>query len=290
MADFSYSLAEEYVKRCQRELRELLDFSGVVVVDNSFPNGFLQRRMFREGFYPTVSEAFYAETLFQEGFYQGLPDNVTFPAEMRREHKRGVEKLIEGIDDPATALVSRWGGPKGEPPMVAYKIIPADEDDTRHAQKNMGALVKVLRFGSHVHNTMPSEAHVVGKDVHKHAATVRHIKNRNAYLDHITDFAGHYRRQPGRICQNHSFQEIPSRPLYAVGSNPRNENNDSSIFALCRTISESTPVLLVTGDFGFKRKHDDHYLGANNTGKDYGITVLHDGPKYVSVMPPANID
>lgn len=274
MTDICKDYVEAHITQYERELKNSLKFDGAIVVDTSFLNGFLRRRLVRDEVYFNLAEVWYAERMFNERFHGALGDNVSFPPSTRKEFANGAKRLEGKIEDPHEALIDRWGGRGGEPAIVEYKIEPVDTGNLDVAREQLVHFVSGLKYASHLHRVFPSEAFVKGgydENLEKPNTIV--AEHKKSYVNpNKVKYDGITARQIRHAGDHRGFREIKVRPLHSVKANHANRGNDHDTLELCKKIAERMPVQLFTSDGDFKRM-----IRRSNPNKNLGLTFDYEG-------------
>lgn len=269
-----YPFVQTIVEQYERELERIYSLPGVMIVDNSFLNGFVRRRLERDSLYLNLAEAWYAERCFHERqAVMALSDNkdhtpryVTFPHAMAREFDRGIARLVDRIGDPFLALSDRWGGAAGEPPVVEYRLEAlVDETHVDAAHTELRGCVRALQQAHSLHWIAATEAFVAPFPRYpqrfetKLGNALGRREKRKIYerpMPHL--HVAHYRKHihSAGMTVRHT-REIVTKPCISRNlsdPSPQSET-DREIYMLARAVGQRAPAIILTADNDFRSLH-----------------------------------
>ena len=280
-----YPFVRTVVEQYERELERVYSLPGVMVVDNSFLNGFVRRRLERDSIYLNLAEAWYAERCFHERqAVMALSDNkddtpryVTFPQVMVREFGRGIVRLVDRMGDPLSALTDRWGGAPGEPATVEYRLEAlVDEAHVEAAHTELRGCVQALQNAQDLHRVAATELFVAPSPRYPQRFETRlgnalgRREKRKIYempTPHL--HVAHYRKHihTAGMTADHT-REIETKPCFSRNFSdplPQSET-DREIYMLARAVGQRTPVTILTADNDFRSLHG--FYSRNRPRKD----------------------
>lgn len=284
-------LAQKY----ERELEQIYSVSGVHVIDSSFLNGFVCRRIQRDEVYLGVDEAWALEGAFQRMQRErAIGDDgeryVCYPAPMRDEFNQGIQRLERLCGDPMEAIADRWGGRGGEPQLAMYKLDLPNRRTLRDARDKMNEFIIELKESQRFFELMKSEAYLGdGQRYPKKmsfSAEVAIFEVKPFRAPKPVEYIRHYRKKMSRVgFGSGSSSEIVVKALNSGRPASRNMMNDGKIFDIALSIGQGAPVILHTADSGYEIKHWEYYKKDNSNScvhvrLDYASPRIAYAPSY----------
>lgn len=288
MTKICHSGVEQLLQPHERELQEFCSLPGLKVMDSSFFNGFMKRRIVSSGLAYTTSEAWYAERRFHEILTESferrngdsLPWDLSFPRTAVSEFERGVSHLLR-FDDPVEAIRSRWKGYHGQPSRAETKLDLLLEQDQENGKQAFEECARQLRsavssyarfatedFVSYDSSyAQPFETRISDKLHHEIGKKVDQRKP--AREEHFEPLYARSLASAGLTKRGH--REIQVAP-FILAPPPQRSGADLEIFMLALAASQKGPVYLVTADSDFEWMQRYYY---GNRPKGDPITHLY---------------
>lgn len=291
MGTICHPFIEHLVRGYERELDEIYSFNGVLVVDNSFSNGFAKRRLMRDDVHLNLAEAWYAERLFQERQLNliqgdnpdGTPRYVSFPQVMIGELGRGIDSLVRLIDDPYAALANRWGGAQGEPALPEYRLDPSpSEEMVNEARRELVHFIRILQTTRSITRVHATELFTAAPDAPHSTypqrfetrlgdALGKNVRSKRYWHNHPHIHPGHYRKHR----ESAELRDDNSR-IIEVKSPRRREVHDAikpdrEVYLLAHAVGQRHTVRVLAADGDFRSLHG--FYCRNKPRKDPASSV-----------------
>lgn len=292
MGTICHPFVEHLVKGYERELDAIYSFPGVLVVDNSFSNGFLKRRLMRDNIQLNIAEAWYAERLFQErqlplvhgNNADGTPRYVSFPYVMIGELERGIDSLVRHIDNPYAALANRWGGTQGEPLFPEHRLDPSPgEGATSEARAELVRFIKTLQTMRYIARGSATELFTVHSpaanptypqrfETRLGDALGKNIRPKRYFQNQPHVHSGHYRERRESAGLTHSNSRIIEvKSPRSREHVPQAINPDREVYMLARAVGQRHAARVLAADGDFRSLHG--FYCRNKPRKDPASTV-----------------
>ncbi len=273
MSPINQIIVEDLAQTYQQELSNLYSREGVILVDNSFLNGFVRRRVQRDGIPLNYSEAWYLERSFHEGHaVEVMADNsdgsrryISFPRSMIAEFSRGITRLERFVGDPLEALADRWGGPEGEPAVIEYAIDHShDEFIFDGAVNQLNGCIDALKIERNLFAVFSTEAFVAPSTLYPQRFETelgsrlgRKPSEKRYHRPQPHLRVAHYRKNQDSAGLTGRAREIIVRPVNRayLSRTEQHPDIDREIYLLALAIGQQTPATILTADNDFRSLH-----------------------------------
>ncbi|MEK6859160.1 MAG: hypothetical protein AABX53_04595 [Nanoarchaeota archaeon] len=298
-------IVKDLARTYQQELSQLYSREGVILVDNSFLNGFVRRRVQRDGVPLNYSEAWYLERSFHEGHApeivadnnDGSRRHISFPRAMIAEFSRGITRLERFAGDPLEALADRWGGPEGEPAVIEYAIdhVP-DEEICDGAVKQLKGCIGALKIERDLFAVFSTEAFVAPSTLYPQRFETklgsrlgRKPSEKRYHRPQAHLRVAHYQKNQDSADLAGRVREIIVRPVNrAYLSRTGHPDVDREIYLLALAIGQQTPATILTADNDFRSLHGFYQRNkpSGDPASAVSIVLDHGGvPEVLEAQP-----